>query len=112
MVLRLLEEREAALVRVRVKESPWRSGPYALRGAEESNRRPNHRVSKAQHVDTRDAIAYVGMCARQIVQDVITPVRPVTRRELLPCLLRRDVGERMIVRPDGAVLEGSQRLMR
>src|SRR4051812_44950108 len=112
VILRLLEERQAALIRMGVKELRQRRRGNTVREGEESYGGADHRVSQPKHIDARDAIANVGMRAREIVENPVAPVRPIARYQLLPRLLRRELGERVVVRPDGALLDRAQRLVR
>src|ERR1051326_6318076 len=108
MVLRLLEEREPTLIRMRTKESWQLLRLGALGGGEEPNGRPNHRVREAENVHSGDAIADVRMCAGQIIQNPVAPVSPIARRELSSGLLGRQLRERVIVRPHRAILKRPQ----
>src|SRR3954471_14506840 len=112
VILRLLEERQAALIRMGVKELRQRRRGNTVREGEESYGGADHRVSQPKHIDARDAIANVGMRSRQIVENPVAPVRPVAGHQLMPRLFRRQLGERVVVRPDGALLDGAQRLVR
>src|SRR4051812_28797975 len=69
VILCLLEERQTALIRMGMKElrQPRRGRP--VRDGEESYGGADHPVSQPKHVDARDAIANVGMRAREVVEN-------------------------------------------
>src|SRR3954469_18977266 len=95
-----------------VKELRQRRRGRTVREDEEAYSGADHRVPQPKHIDARDAIVYVGMRAREIVENPVAPIRPIARQQLLPRLLRRELGECVVVRPDGALLAGAQRLVR
>src|SRR5690349_8591872 len=111
VVLGLLEKRQSTLIRVRVEKLRQGNRTRAFRGGQETDRRPNHRVAKTKNVDARDAVPNIRVCARKISEYGIAPICPIAGDELLPCLLRRELGKRVIVGPDSALLDRAERLM-
>src|SRR5689334_12562263 len=97
VVLRLLEEREATLIRMRTEESRQLLRLGALGAGKEPNGRPNHRVAEAENVHSGYAIADVRVCAGKVIENAVAPVSPVARRELSSRLFRVELRERVIV---------------
>lgn len=102
-VLRFLEDRNSAHIRMREEQSVARAlQAQALRARPEADRRANHRVAVAHDVDAGHAVGDVGMRAREIPEDPIAQ-RFIRLREQPSTYLRgRTIDERPVIRPDSA----------
>ena len=111
-ILRFLEQRQSARIRVRQVEAGPVECPHSSRRAKEADGRSDHRMTHAEYVDAADARANVAVHALEVAQDELRPFTPRPPNEQCASVVRRHRRQRPVVGPHRPVLARAERLVR